>query len=66
MKPSESAHRLAAMIKKAIADGVITHTEYDRIMMIADEDGHHDAEERSLLSHLQELIASGTVKRTAD
>ena len=66
MKPSESAHRLASMIKKAIADGVITHTEYDQIMMLADEDGHHDAEERNLLAHLQELISSGTVKRTAD
>lgn len=66
MKPSESAKRLADMINKAIADGKVTHTEFDRIMMIADEDGHHDKEEKNLLAHLQELIASGTVKRVAE
>ena len=66
MQPSESAKRLADMINKAIADGKVTHAEYDKIMMIADEDGHHDAEEKNLLAHLQELIACGTVKRMAD
>jgi len=66
MKPSESAHRLADMIKKAIADGKVTNLEYDRIMMLADEDGHHDAQEKNLLAHLQELIASGAVKRVAE
>jgi hypothetical protein len=66
MKPSESAQRLADMINKAIADGKVTNLEFDRIMMIADEDSHHDKEEKNLLAHLQELIACGTVKRVAE
>lgn len=57
---------MADMINKAIADGKLTHLEYDKILMLADEDGHHDAQERNLLAHLQELITAGTVKRIAD
>jgi hypothetical protein len=34
-KPSESAHELAQMIKKAIADGEITTAEYEAILAIA-------------------------------
>lgn len=62
-KSSESAHRLADMIKKAIADCEITTAEYDDIMKIANEDKHIDSQEQSLLNQLQSLLANGTVKR---
>ena len=62
-KPSESANRLAEMIKKAIDDGKVTTTEYDKIMAIADEDSHLDRQEKRLLGELQHMISNGTVKR---
>ncbi len=62
-KPSKSANRLAEMIKKAIDDGKVTTTEYDKIMAIADEDSHLDQQEKRLLGELQHMISNGTVKR---
>jgi len=62
-KPSESAAKLMEMIKKAMDDGQISSLEYDKILMIADEDGHIDNQEKALLAELQEMIANGTVKR---
>lgn len=66
MKSGETGGKLAEMIKKAIADGELSNTEYDRILMIADEDMVIDAQEKNLLRHLQELLANGTVKRVPD
>ncbi len=65
-KPSDSAGRLAEMIKKAIADCEISPSEYDEIMKIANEDQHIDAQEQTLLNQLQSLLANGTVKRVKD
>ena len=65
-KPSESAARLADMIKKAIADCEITTAEYNAIMKIANEDKHIDPQEQTLLSQLQSLLANGTVKRVKE
>lgn len=62
-KPSDSAGKLADMIKKAIADSEITTSEYDEIIKIAHEDQHIDNQEQRLLSQLQSLLANGTVKR---
>ena len=62
-KPSESAAKLAEMIKTAIADCEVTFSEYDAIMKIANEDQHIDPQEQSLLNQLQSLLANGTVKR---
>ena len=62
-KPSDSAAKLADMIKKAIADCEITPAEYDAIMKIANEDQHIDTQEQTLLNQLQALLANGTVKR---
>lgn len=62
-KPSESALRLAELIKRAISDGVITRDEYEEILALADADGHHDRQEQSLLNQLHEMISNGTVKR---
>ena len=62
-KPSESAARLADMVKKAIADCEITTAEYNAVMNIANEDQHIDPQEQKLLNQLQSLIANGSVKR---
>ena len=62
MKPSESAHRLHAMINKAIEDLEITREEYEMIIHIATEDGHIDSQEQALLSQLQDMIENKTVK----
>lgn len=60
-KPSKSAEKLTTLIKKAIEDGVITPSERERIMMIAEEDGFIDPQERRLLAELQNMIDNGTV-----
>ncbi len=59
---SPSAERLYQMIKKAIDDQQITPEEREQIMMLADEDGIIDAQEKRLLSELQSMIENGTVK----
>jgi hypothetical protein len=65
MKSSSSARKLADVIHAAIEDHVITTTEYEEILHVANEDGIIDPEERALLSQLQEMIADKTVKRIA-
>lgn len=61
-KPSKSAERLNELIKKAIDDHQITQTEREKIMMIADEDGVIDQQERRLLAELHDMIQNGTIK----
>jgi hypothetical protein len=51
------------MIKKAIDDGQLTNSEYDRILALADADGVIDAQEKRLLSQLQEMLSNRTIKR---
>jgi hypothetical protein len=62
-RPSKSAPRLAALIKKAIKDHQITNAEYEEIIAVAEEDKAIDREEAALLRELQHLIANGTVTR---
>jgi len=62
-KPSKSAEKLNVMLKKAIEDGQLTSTEYDQIMMIVDEDGIIDPQEKKLLAELQDMLSNGTIKR---
>jgi hypothetical protein len=62
---SSSAAKLKKMIDEAIADEVITPKEYEQILMLADEDGIIDAQEKALLAQLQEMIQSGAVKRAS-
>ena len=62
----ETGGKLAEMIKKAIKDGKLTNTEYDRIMMLADADGIIDSQEKNLLNQLQELLANKSVVKVPD
>ncbi|MDY7038388.1 MAG: hypothetical protein SV375_19800 [Thermodesulfobacteriota bacterium] len=66
MQSGETGKKLNDMIKKAIADGKLTNTEYDQILALADADGVIDSQERNLLNQLQELLANKTVKRVPD
>jgi uncharacterized membrane protein YebE (DUF533 family) len=59
----ETGKQIADMIKKAINDGQITTTEYERIIMLADEDGHIDAQERRQLAELQDMLDNKTIRR---
>lgn len=63
MKSGATGGKLSEMIKQAISDGELTTTEYDKIMMVADEDMMIDAQEKNLLRQLQDLLANGTVKK---
>ena len=62
MDYSESAHKLRAMIDKAIDDHKITRSEMDMILHIATEDGHIDRHEQALLDQLQEMIEDKMVR----
>jgi tellurite resistance protein len=66
MKTSDSAKILARAINLAIEDHIITNSEYEDILHIANEDGIIDPEERALLSQLQDMIADRSVRRVAD
>jgi hypothetical protein len=59
----DTGGKLAAVIKKAMEDLVITTSEYEEIMAQAAEDGVIDAEEAKLLGELNAMIADGTLKR---
>jgi len=62
---TSESEKLRILINKAIEDGIVTTAEYNQILTQAGADGQEDAEERALLANLQEMIANGTVKRTA-
>ena len=64
MKLTKSGLELKDMIEKAIHDCVITTSEYDEILKVANKDSHIDDHEQRLLSQLQALIANGTIERT--
>jgi hypothetical protein len=63
MQSGESGRKLSELIKKAIDDCELTMAEHEEILALSSEDGVIDAQERALLSQLQELIANGTVKK---
>ena len=64
MQLTKSGLELKDVIEKAIQDCVITTSEYDEIMKVANKDGFIDDHEQRLLSQLQGLIANGTIERT--
>ena len=63
MKLSKSGIELRIVIEKAIKDHVITNSEYEEIMRVANKDGIVSDHEQSLLSQLQGLLENGTLKR---
>lgn len=60
---SSEAAKLKVMIDKAIDDQVVTNTEYEKILALANADMIIDAQEKQLLAQLQEMISSGMIKR---
>jgi len=63
MKLTKSGIELKDVIETAIKDCVITKTEYEEIMKMANKDGIIDAHEQRLLSQLQGMLQNGTLKR---
>lgn len=66
MQSGDAGIKLAEMIKKAIDDGELTNSEYNKILALADQDFHLDSQEKQLLRELQGLLANQTVKRVPD
>ncbi len=66
MPVAEPGRSLGELIKKAIDDCELTPSEHQRIVALAHADGVIDAQERQLLSQLQEMIANGTVKKVRE
>ena len=65
MKLTKSGLELKEVIEKAIKDCVITNSEYEEIMKMANKDGIIDDHEQQLLSQLQGLLGNGTLKRAS-
>ena len=63
MKLTKSGLELRDVIEKAIKDCVITNSEYEEIMKLANKDGMIDDHEQRLLSQLQGLLENGTLRR---
>jgi hypothetical protein len=63
MKLTKSGLELRIAIEKAIKDHVITNSEYEEIMRVANKDGKVDDHEQRLLSQFQALLENGTLKR---
>ena len=63
MKLTKSGLELKEVIEKAMEDHVITNSEYEEIMKVANKDGMVDDHEQRLLSQLQDLLENGTVNR---
>ncbi|NNG00568.1 MAG: hypothetical protein HKM93_14375 [Desulfobacteraceae bacterium] len=63
MRLTNSGLELEEVIKKAMQDCVITNSEYEEIMKMANKDGMIDEHERSLLGQLQAMLGNGTLKR---
>ena len=54
---------LRIVIENAIKDHVITNSQYEEIMRVANKDIIIDDHEQRLLSQLQGLLENGTLKR---
>jgi hypothetical protein len=62
MKLTKSGLELRDVIEKAIKDHVITNSQYEEIMRVANKDGIIDDHEQRLLSQLQGLLENGKLK----
>lgn len=63
MRLTKSGLELREVIEKAIKDHVITNSEYEEIMEVANKDGWIDDHEQQLLGQLQSMLANDTVER---
>lgn len=63
MKLTKTGIELKEVIEKAIGDCIITSSEFEEIMKMANKDGVIDDHEQRMLSQLQALLENGTLKR---
>ncbi len=62
-KKAATNEKLAQLVKKAMSDLEITHSEYQQIMDQVYADGQVDAGEQKILQELQAMVANGTISR---
>lgn len=62
-KQAENSQKLNDLIKKAMNDGEISFSDYDKIIMQAEADGVIDAAEQRILGQLQDMISSGVIRK---
>ncbi len=55
---------LQSMIKNAIHKNIITRPEYEKIVMLSDQDLMIETPEKRLLDHLQALMGNRSAKET--
>lgn len=63
MQDPAPGRKLGELIKKAIDDCELTHTEHQQIIALAHADHVIDENERKLLAQLQQMVANGTIKK---
>ena len=63
MKLTRSGLELRELIEKAIKDCVITNSDYEAVMKMANKDGVIDDHEQRLLSQFQGLLENNTIER---
>jgi hypothetical protein len=63
MRLTKSGMELKDVMEKAIQDCMITNSEYEEVMQVANKDGMIDDNEQRLLSLFQEMLGNGTLKR---
>jgi len=63
MKLTKTGIELKEVIEKAIGDCIITSSEFEEIMKIADKDGVLDDHEQRMLNQFQTLLENATLKR---
>jgi hypothetical protein len=66
MKSGVTGGTLAELIKKAIDDGKLTNSEYEKILAVAEADHVVDSQEKKLLAQLQEMLSNKTIVRVPD
>ena len=66
MKLTKSGLELRDVIEKVIKDHVITNSEYEEIMRVAQKDGMVDDHEQQLLGQFQGMLENGMVKRVKE
>jgi hypothetical protein len=54
---------LTSMIEKAIHENIITQPEYEKIVMLSDQDLMIEAPEKRLLDHLQGLMGNRSINK---
>nr|WP_320132637.1 hypothetical protein [uncultured Holophaga sp.] len=62
MSVSPSAQAITAIIKRALETHEITQSDHEKVFVLADADGHIDAQERAAISELRDMLQDKTIR----